>query len=257
MQLPCSRLAWACAFKIHAVSTHDLLPADRFDLQVVPGSHLPSLTPKTKRGLASPAGEEPAQELAASACQSSVGCFGFLAQDDGSDEDDTIKAAVMPDDATEPGSPTQAGLGSPRGSSRSIQSASSQPFDSSRRLREASSIEPRDPGVHLQEASSSIPEDSSVSTAWQHSCSLPSTIDGTVSQDGAPQLTNQGKAEAITEIPVSQKKQIFQRQEAEQGIKPPSPPKSKKKLFKWTSSPFKQSMQLFRSSIPSATAVAA
>ena len=214
---------------------------------MVPGSHHPSLTPKTSRGLASPAGEEPAQELAASACQSSVGCFGFLAQDDGSDEDDTIKAGVTPDDFPQPGSPTQDGLGSPRGSGQSLQ-ASSQPFDSSRRLREASSIEPRDSRSPLEEASSSIPEDSSVSNAWQHSSSLPSTTE--------PQLTNKGKAEAITEVPPSQKQHILQHQEAMQGIKAPSPPKSKK-LFRWSSSPFKQSMRLFRSSMPSATAVAA
>lgn len=224
-------------------------------LQVVPGSHLPSLTPKTKRGLASPAGEEPAQELAASACQSSVGCFGFLAQDDGSDEDDTIKASVMPDDVTEPGSPTQDGLGSPRSSSQSLQ-ASSQPFESSRRLREASSIEPRDSRSPLEDASSSIPEDSSVSTGWHHSSSLPSTTDSAFRAAAEPQLNNRGKAEAITEVPPSQKEHILQDQEAKQGIKAPSPPKSKK-LFRWPSSPFKQSMRLFRSSMPGATAVAA
>ncbi|KAK9842880.1 hypothetical protein WJX74_003838 [Apatococcus lobatus] len=241
------------------VADHLLIRYSRGIYQVVPGSRLPNLTPKTKGGLASPAGEEPAQELAASACQSSVGCFGFLAQDDGSDEDDTIKAGMVSDDVTEPGSPTQDGLGSPRGSSQSLQATSSQPFDSSRRLKEASSIEPRDSRSHGEEASSSIPEASSVSTAWQHSSSLPSTTDSTFGQRVEPHLTNQGKAEAITELPASNKISILEHQEAKQGIKPPSPPSppTSKKLFKWTTSPFKQSMRLFRSSMPSSTAVAA
>ena len=85
-------------------------------MQVVPGSKLPNLMPKTKKGMASVAGEDPAQEFAETAVQGSVGCFGFLARDDGSDEEDTIKAGVASDD--EPSSPVgghhqQGGLGSP------------------------------------------------------------------------------------------------------------------------------------------------
>ena len=228
-------------------------------LQVVPGSTLPSLTPKAKPGLASPAGEAPAQELAASACQSSVGCFGFLAQDDGSDEEETIKAGTMSDDA-EPSSPVQrraSSNNSALGSSPSLQAESIEPRDSSRRLRESISIEPRIPRSQLGEtSSSSIPEESPVvGSAGMQNSSRPSNLSGP-GIPSSPFVSNSDKAGALTALPASQKQQILHHQESQQGIKPPSPQKSKK-FFRWPSAPFKQSMKMFKNHMGSSTAVAA
>ena len=209
-------------------------------MQVVPGSRLPNLDPKTKRGLASPAGEEPAQEFAASACQSSVVCFGFLAQDDGSDEDGTIKSARMRDDVTRTESSPQAGHGSFRSQ-----------LTSDSWLKEASSIKPQEAPSHMQETSSGTSEKPTITTAWQHSSTLPGTADSTFMLGSEPQLTNQGKADAITEVPEYQMEQILQHQEAQQAIRPPAAPNSKK-LFRWPPSPFRLSRQLLKGSMPSA-----
>ncbi len=228
--------------------------------QVVPGSKLPNLMPKTKKGLAAPAGEAPGQEFAESAVQGSVGCFGFLARDDGSDEEDTIKAGFTSDD--EPSSPVQGGLGSPRRSSQSIQSnglASSTPppTSSGNRLRESTSIEPRENASSLDHASSSLPGHSSGNLAGQPSLESSQHLraeSGDYASDH--HISNSRKADAVTAVPPAQHKQILQHQKAVQGIKPPSTPKSNK-FLRWTSSPFKESMRLFKNSMAGSTAVAA
>ena len=210
--------------------------------------------PKTKKGMASPAGEAPAQEFAESAVQGSVGCFGFLARDDGSDEEDTIKAGVVSDD--EPSSPVGGGLGSPRSSSQSVQAFSLQGGDSERRLKEADSIGPRESGPSPDRASSSLPGNPSGSTALQPSSSGLRTADSSGYTGSNHHRSNSRKAEAVTAVPPVQHKEILRHQLSKQDIKPPSPSRSSK-FSRWKSAPFKESMRLFRSSMAGSTAVAA
>ena len=230
------------------------------DTQVVPGSTLPSLTPKTKPGLASAAGEAPAQELAASACQSSVGCFGFLARDDGSDEEDTIKAGVVPDVTGQPSPDLGIQAQDHTSSAHSVVSCSQplraesiEPRDSGHRLKESTSIGPHVAPSHLERSSSSLPPDPCAGPAGKQGSLQPSNGSGNSVPGSRPFMSNSSKARAITAMPNFQRAQIMQHQESQQGIQPPVLQPGRKR-FRWPSAPWKQ---MFKTHMDASPALAA
>ena len=212
------------------------------------------------------AADAAAQELAESAAQGSVGCFGFLAQDTGSDEGKTIKAGLWLDDkASTPTTPVQSRLGSPRTSSQSVQDVGSPSNDHKPQPQDTISIEPRD---------SELPEDRSSplshalparnATCGERSRSQaalqprPDNASIAFSSDPAgsgAHVSSSERADADVNGASVQHEQGIQHPTASQrGIQPPVPtsPFKSRRFFRWPSFAFKKPKRLSKNSMAAA-----